>query len=458
MNPLPVFYLVCIVAIKESVCTISLFSFDLSSPDGAHTDFTKQTYSGITHRQYIVKEGFAISSVSEKGVELWKEAKGTDGKCVAVNLYSRGHASFMALWVINGGLTIKRFEKVGGKWKKIELDDFNRKLNGVVGDPSGFHDIADSLRDVQEQTSDADLLDIARPDGSRVDSGNTEENGPVHKTFAPKSGFKFWKSSTDGRCTKSGEEAVKVEHDSVDPSTLTGVYNVDISNPDNSKFVFVDCSVGNVVIKQVFPRSTALGEIIDGKRKVFDIAGSLLCLVHYKGDEPAKTRTIGLNAFENPVSVTMEKMASGKWVSSGAKYGELPDGTALDSESTHPFSIDISKKEGQNWKSVDSTFNGIPTRFIAVKYGYNANEIKFGDTLIYKIKDKDYNEKKERILSVRVHPIDKPTLLHVIRINAEGKLKVRYHTINKKGQWYEALQAYSYRIDKMKERLSAGTK
>ncbi|EKX72233.1 signal peptide containing protein [Theileria equi strain WA] len=131
MDPLPVFYLVCILFTKASAFSTSAFSFNVANPDGAHTDFTKQTYPGITHRQYIVKDGHYISSVLEKGTELWK-AKEDNEKCVSINLYYKGNAFFMDLWVINGGLTIKRFEKVGGKWKNVELEEFNEKLNGVV--------------------------------------------------------------------------------------------------------------------------------------------------------------------------------------------------------------------------------------------------------------------------------------------------------------------------------------
>ncbi|EKX73617.1 hypothetical protein BEWA_036530 [Theileria equi strain WA] len=110
-------------------------SFDVSNPDGTHTDLTKKTYSGIEHRQYIVKEGFAISSVSEKGTELWK-AKEDNEKCVSINLYYKSDESFLTLWILRGeSLDIQHFERVKGKWETIGLEEYNKKLNGVPSTP-----------------------------------------------------------------------------------------------------------------------------------------------------------------------------------------------------------------------------------------------------------------------------------------------------------------------------------
>ncbi|EKX72131.1 hypothetical protein BEWA_045950 [Theileria equi strain WA] len=110
------------------------FPFDLSNPDGVHTNLTERAYSGITHEQYTVKEGFAISSVSDKDANLWRASKSSNEICRAVNLYSRGSDKlFLAIWIIDGRhLNIKRFERVEGKWESITLKEFNEKLNGVV--------------------------------------------------------------------------------------------------------------------------------------------------------------------------------------------------------------------------------------------------------------------------------------------------------------------------------------
>ncbi|EKX72112.1 hypothetical protein BEWA_045760 [Theileria equi strain WA] len=187
MDPLPVFYLVCIVAIKESVCTTSAISFDLSNPDVTHIDLIKQIYSEIEHRQYIQRDGHYIGSVVDNSLEIWKA--GEHDICSAVNLYSKDDKRFLVLQILNGGSTDLHFEKTGEKWQKISLE---------------------SLRDVQEQKSDANVLDIVRPDGSRVNSGKITGNGLIRETFVPDfstnitlvshSGSEIWRSSKGEKC------------------------------------------------------------------------------------------------------------------------------------------------------------------------------------------------------------------------------------------------------------------
>ncbi|AFZ80826.1 signal peptide-containing protein [Theileria equi strain WA] len=109
-------------------------SFDVSNPDGTNTNLKEQTYSGIEHKQYSPKGGNHVSSVVDAGATLWEENEGE--KCTAVNLYYKSDESFLTLWILRGeSLDIQHFERVKGKWETIELEEYNKKLNGVPSTP-----------------------------------------------------------------------------------------------------------------------------------------------------------------------------------------------------------------------------------------------------------------------------------------------------------------------------------
>ncbi|EKX71980.1 hypothetical protein BEWA_016580 [Theileria equi strain WA] len=200
-------------------------SFNLSTPDGTYTDLVTRKYSGITHEQYTVKEGFTISSVSDKNVKLWKLYEGSGEKCTAINLYSRGsHKLFLAIWILNGRhLNIKRFENVNGKWNNIGLKEFNEKLNRVKQKDSDLSDLEsddgysvisfDSMSQCSSLLSDElegegfsfisqAVLDISSPNKHVINIEKGVKNGVIRSKYSRKffkevisvsdSGDRFW--------------------------------------------------------------------------------------------------------------------------------------------------------------------------------------------------------------------------------------------------------------------------
>ncbi|EKX72797.1 hypothetical protein BEWA_013560 [Theileria equi strain WA] len=94
--------------------------------------------NGIKTKRYTPKDGVLISSVVDGDKELWKKAEGADEKCTGVRSYKKGNASFLYITIKKGDkLEPKLFEKVNGTWREVSKDEFNDKVDEMLGIPAG---------------------------------------------------------------------------------------------------------------------------------------------------------------------------------------------------------------------------------------------------------------------------------------------------------------------------------
>lgn len=98
----------------------TFLTLDLLHPDEKRISVHDKEIGEILRRNYYVKDGLGITSITISGVELWKANRGS---CIFVESFSGNTNSLFSLCLhFDGKVDYKNFAKVGESWQEVDQD------------------------------------------------------------------------------------------------------------------------------------------------------------------------------------------------------------------------------------------------------------------------------------------------------------------------------------------------
>ncbi|AFZ79928.1 hypothetical protein BEWA_027770 [Theileria equi strain WA] len=108
-------------------------TLNLASPDNSKLELVESSACGVSYRGLRPKGAFHISSVMDGQVSVWT-ANG-DQKYTCVEYYEKDGVTILRLKISDGSDTMpKYFEKVDGEWESITEDDYDKKIEEMMGE------------------------------------------------------------------------------------------------------------------------------------------------------------------------------------------------------------------------------------------------------------------------------------------------------------------------------------
>ncbi|EKX72420.1 signal peptide containing protein [Theileria equi strain WA] len=103
---------------------------DIAKPDEKIT-VSESEIDGVSYKGYFMGEALTLSSLSEKGVEIWNASPGNE--CKFVYLCTSGKTSLMILDIHrNGRLHHMHFRKNGKRWERISTERFDAYFKNMM--------------------------------------------------------------------------------------------------------------------------------------------------------------------------------------------------------------------------------------------------------------------------------------------------------------------------------------
>ncbi|AFZ80015.1 hypothetical protein BEWA_028650 [Theileria equi strain WA] len=170
-------YIILLIKLVRS--TKKKITFHLLEPDIFQVTLDVREDSGLEIKKYTPRKGFRINKVKDGDKDLWKSRWIHKDGCKSIQFHSKGETRLVALWVVNNNdtLDIKRFNKVGDKWEKIELEGFNQKIREAKSQEAGSN----------EGTRPTPVADYkSKVDSTLFDVRESTIDGPFYLTCTPK--------------------------------------------------------------------------------------------------------------------------------------------------------------------------------------------------------------------------------------------------------------------------------
>ncbi|AFZ80710.1 signal peptide-containing protein [Theileria equi strain WA] len=126
----------------------SCFTLDLSAPYGDRIDVLKGAFGEYDDVSYYPNTGNCIDEVRDGQETIWT-AEGNDKCVMAYSISKQNGFSLLLLRISNGNVRYGAFEKVEGKWKSFNKEEFENRWKHLVDSTAPTSKFPDNISDLE---------------------------------------------------------------------------------------------------------------------------------------------------------------------------------------------------------------------------------------------------------------------------------------------------------------------
>ncbi|EKX72744.1 hypothetical protein BEWA_013030 [Theileria equi strain WA] len=399
-------YTILFIKLVRSEKKITL---DILKADQKNTKVEVRKDSGIEIKTYSPKDGFRINKVKYGSKQIWSSSwTGSEG-CKSIQFHSKGETRLVALWIVgkDKALEIKRFNKVGDKWEKIELEGFNKKIREAKG-----QDAVEQPKQVTPSTPQGPIKTNGQVKAAVVQQPASKQTTQPN-TQATQQNFSK-PQPPQGRATKPEAVPTSQSQRPTPISNLKSKANTssfDVRESNSNGVFYLTCTPrsGVVATKLVYGGET----IWDGGRRPLSSA-----LIYFKGDKPevvtlqykenGKDRTLflhyngeewehnkkeherKLNALKGrPLQVTQPAEPKG----ASLKVHQVP----TPPKPTEPVTLNLANPDQSKVHIGDRSGNGIKSKNYSPKDTFHISSVMEGKVEVWNVVDPNTKCKLVRV-------------------------------------------------------------